>query len=246
MTGNSESLRAWLLHSRPFRDTSLLLDFLTLENGRVSAIARGVRNSKSRGRSILQPFIPLQITVMGKHDLQTLRSFEPAASSIHLLAGERLFAGFYLNELLVKLLSAHDAEPDLFHMYEQTIQGLAQGLDLEPLLRCFELQLLETLGYGIPFDHDSESGAEIEPEYWYFLQAESGFVKQLQLPPNDGSRERAGLFAGKELQNINDRNFTAAATRRVAKRLLRDLLQRHLGGREISSRALFRQRSAEA
>src|SRR5690606_13432265 len=110
MAGRNESLQAWLLHSRPFRETSLLLEFLTLEHGRVTAIALGARSIKGRLRLLLQPFVLLRISVTGKHELRNLQASEASAPGL-LLQGERLFAGLYLNELLVRLLQGHEAEP---------------------------------------------------------------------------------------------------------------------------------------
>ncbi len=238
MAGRGDILEAWLLHSRPFRDTSLLLDFLTLEQGRVSAIARGARTQKGRGRSTLQPFVPLRITLAGKHELRTLQASEASAPGL-LLQGERLFAGFYLNELLVKLLHGHEPEPAVFQVYAQTLTLLGAGAEVEPLLRKFELRLLDSLGYGLQFDHDADSGEELVEEGWYYLQADSGFVRQLQVPASDADAVRAGLFPGLELQRIATADFMLASTRKHAKRLLRQVLQQHLGGREISSRQLF-------
>lgn len=238
MAGRSTTLSAWLLHSRPFRDTSLLLDFLTLEQGRVSAIARGARTQKGKGRSTLQPFVALRITLAGNHELRTLQSAEAAAPTLF-LQGERLFAGFYLNELLVKLLHGHEPEPLVYQAYAEAIARLAAADDVEPLLRNFELRLLDALGYGLQFDHDAESGEVLDGEGWYYLQPDSGFVRQLQAPLNDAEALRAGLYAGRELLKIAAADFAAESTRRQAKRLLRQVLHQHLGGKDISSRQLF-------
>jgi DNA repair protein RecO (recombination protein O) len=238
MAGRSTTVSAWLLHSRPFRDTSLLLDFLTLEQGRVSAIARGARTQKGKGRSTLQPFTPLRLTLAGNHELRTLQSAEAAAPAL-LLQGERLFAGFYLNELLVKLLHGHEPEPLVFEAYAQALARLAAADAVEPLLRQFELRLLDALGYGLQFDHDAESGEQLEADGWYYLQADSGFVKQLQAPANETEALRSGLYPGSELLKIATADFATDTTRRQAKRLLRQVLQQHLGGKEITSRQLF-------
>jgi len=238
MDTRSEILNAWLLHSRPFRDTSLLLDFLTLEKGRVSAVARGVRNSRSKGRSSLQPFTPLHISLTGKHELQTLRSFESSAPAIK-LQGNNLFAGFYLNELIVKLLPGHEPEQDLVKIYVDTLTALEKNRDIEPLLRIFELQLLESLGYGLQLHHDTDNGDAIDDASWYYLQPESGFVKQLHVIQTAESEANGGLYPGFELKKIAAADYLDATTRKFAKRMLRQVLQFHLGTREITSRALF-------
>lgn len=238
MAGRSTNVSAWLLHSRPFRDTSLLLDFLTFEQGRVSAIARGARTQKGKGRSTLQPFTPLRIALVGNNELRTLQSAEAAAPAL-LLQGERLFAGFYLNELLVKLLHGHEPEPQVYAAYAQALARLAAADAVEPVLRNFELLLLEALGYGLQFDYDAESGEPLDAEGWYYLQADSGFVRQLQAPLSESEALRAGLYPGGELLKIAAADFAADATRRQAKRLLRQVLHQHLGGKEIASRQLF-------
>lgn len=241
MAERSDQLTAWLLHSRPFRDTSLLLDFLTLEQGRVSVVARGARTRKGQGRSMLHPFVPLRIAVSGRHELRTLGAVEGLAPGL-LLQGERLFAGFYLNELLVKLLHGHEAEPTLFHVYATALAALAQGHDVEPELRKFELHLLDSLGYGMQLDHDVESGEPVQADAWYYLQAGSGFVRRLQAPADDLDAVREGLYPGKCLLQIAALDFAGDDTRRTAKRLLRQSLQQHLGNREIASRRLFARR----
>ena len=237
-------LNAWLLHTRPFRDSSLLLDFLTLEQGRVSAIARGARSTRSKKRFALQSFVPLQIVLSGKGELQTLAGSEPAAPGLW-LQGERLFAGMYLNELLVKLLPQHEAEPALFRVYADTLAALAGGnADLEPQLRMFELRLLESLGYGIALDVDAESGEAIEAQGWYHLEIDRGFVKRIgeKAPAGD---EIIRLFPGHELLRIESGDFAAASTRQYAKRMLRQVLQSHLGGKTIASRTFFQNRLPE-
>lgn len=240
MGGRGDTLDAWLLHSRPFRETSLLLDFLTLEQGRVSAVARGARSAKGRLRLLLQPFLPLRIVLSGKHELRSLHASE-AAGPGYSLQGERLFAGLYLNELLVKLLHGHEPEPRVYHAYAQTLASLGGEAAVEPLLRHFELCLLDCLGYGLQFEQDAESGEPVRPDAWYYLRADSGFVRQLQEPQDEQAARQAGLFPGSALQQIAVGDFSAASTRRHAKRLLRQVLQQHLDGKEIVSRQLFAQ-----
>lgn len=240
MAGASVELSAWLLHSRPFRDSSLLLDFLTLERGRVSAIARGARSSKSRLRSLLQPFTPLSIETVGRHELQTLKRCEPRAALPLSLQGEHLLAGFYVNELLVRLLGSGEAEHGLFASYERVMLALAAAGDLDRVLRSFELELLDSLGYGVQFDADSVHGGCLEEEAWYYVQPEGGFVRhgQASRPEQEG---RSGLYRGEDLLRVMQRDFSTDAARRCARELLRELLQPLLGDRKLASRELFRQ-----
>lgn len=240
MAGTSIELSAWLLHSRPFRDSSLLLDFLTLERGRVNAIARGVRSSKSRLRSLLQPFTPLYIETVGRHELQTLKRCEARGPLALPLRGEHLLGGFYVNELLVRLLASGEAERSLFMSYEQALHALAAGQDMDAILRNFELELLDCLGYGVQFDADSVHGACLEESAWYYVQPEGGFVRHGEASRPEQA-ERTGLYRGADLLRIMQRDFSTEEARRSARQLLRELLQPLLGDRHLGSRDLFRQ-----
>jgi DNA repair protein RecO (recombination protein O) len=236
---SEDNAGAWLLHSRPFRESSLLVDFLTRERGRCTAVARGVKSPRSHRRGLLQPFVPLQVSLSGRSELQTMGNVEALGCGM-LLTGDRLFAALYINELLVRLLPVHEPVQDVFDDYTRLLTALGGPGLLEPLLRNFELGLLENLGYGLQFSHDADSGDEIRSDAWYGLSLESGFVLQEKShAPVDAASQRLS-FSGSVLLAINARDFAAAETRRVAKMLLRHVLQQHLGTRELASRALFR------
>ncbi|MDR0779228.1 MAG: DNA repair protein RecO [Pseudomonadales bacterium] len=237
-----DKIHAWLLHSRPFRETSLLLDFFSLERGRFSAIARGVRAAKNPRRALLQPFTPLSLGVAGKTDLLTLKAVDADGPAL-LLSGAALFSALYVNELMTRLLSGVEPEPLLFAHYENTLHALQSGGDVEVALRLFELQLLDVLGYGVDFAHDAEHGAAVEAQAHYYWHGESGLVRQHDTAATT-SREHP-LYGGAELLAIAQRDFSQVATRRAAKALLRQLLGKHLGERELASRALFRPAKAE-
>ena len=232
----ADKLHAWLLHSRPFRENSLLLDFLTLERGRFSAISRGARGSKSVKKAILQPFTALHISVVGKGELQTLKDVEAPNPGMS-LTGEALFAAMYVNELVVKLLSGHESEPELFTTYTNTLHALATGSELEIVLRRFELALLDSLGYALNLHFEAEEGCEILPEGQYYLQPDLGFIR-LQGDFQAGSTAHV-LFPGADLLAIAEDDFAEISTRRFAKILMRQLLAHHLGEKTLSSRALF-------
>jgi DNA repair protein RecO (recombination protein O) len=232
-----DKLHTWLLHSRPFRETSLLLDCFSRERGRFSAIARGVRGAKSHKRALLQPFTPLSFSVAGRGELVTLKDAEASGPALP-LCGTALFAALYLNELLTRLLHGAEVEEDLFTHYETTLRALLIEGDIEAALRRFELHLLDTLGYGVDFTQDAEHGAAVEAEARYYLHPDAGFVRQ-QASEDAQNREQR-LYGGAELLAIARDDFSAPATRRAAKLILRQLLSRHLGERELASRELFR------
>jgi DNA repair protein RecO (recombination protein O) len=228
-----EKQSAWLLHSRPFRDTSVLLDFLTPEFGRVSAIARGARGPRSKHKAILQPFQPLTISLFGRSELLNLRDVEAAGPGV-LLTGERLFSALYVNELMTRLLRGHEGEATLFGLYSTVLAGLGSNAELEPLLRDFELRVLDALGFGLQFSHEAETGEVLAPDAWYYLHQDTGFVRQR------GAHEaQQDLYAGHELHRIAARDFAASSTRSCAKRLLRQVLQHHMSERPLTSRELF-------
>lgn len=235
-SGTQPLLQGWLLHSRPYRDTSLLLDFFTLEEGKVSAVARGVRASKTGKRSLLQPFVPLQLALAGKGELRTLGQIEAISVGASLVR-DRLLSALYVNELLVRLLPPHEKEAMLFLQYGKLLQNLSGSAALEPLLRNFELLLLDALGYGLQLTHDAETGEVMQPSAHYHLQGDGGFVRQWET--SGAASPDASLYPGVDLLCIGARDFSTDSARKTAKRLLRTVLQQHLGQRELGSRALF-------
>jgi DNA repair protein RecO (recombination protein O) len=231
MSNSIQSQPAYLLHSRPYRDTSLLVDFITQDFGRISAVAKGVRNPKSKNRAVLQPFIPLLINLRGKNELKTLGQFEAQANSVN-LRHKALFSALYLNELIVRLIHKQEADAEIFNLYEGTLSKLSEQSDIEPVLRSFELNLLELLGYGIDFSVLEESPVE---ECWYHFHHDSGF-EQVDAA-NDNPRK---YFSSIVLQQIAAKNFIDLEIQKAAKRLLRSALSGHLGEKPLSSRSLFR------
>ena len=228
---------AWLLHSRPFRDTSVILDFLTPDLGRVSAIARGARGPRSKQRALLQPFQPLTIALTGRTELLSLRDAEAAGPGV-MLVGERLFAALYVNELMTRLLRGHEAEATLFSLYSAVLAGLGGNAELEPLLREYELSVLDALGFGLQFSHETETGEVLAADQWYYLHHDSGFVRQRSVQETHPDSTHY-LYPGHELHRIAVRDFSASSTRACAKRLLRQVLQHHMSERPLTSRELF-------
>lgn len=231
MVNSIQSQPAYLLHSRPYRDTSLLVDFITQDFGRVSAVAKGVRNPKSKNRAVLQPFIPLLVNLTGKNELKTLGQFEAQANGVA-LRHKALFAALYLNELLVRLIHKQEADTEIFSLYNLTLADLSKQSEIEPVLRKFELNLLELLGYGIDFSVLEEAPAD---NCWYHFHQDSGFEQV------DGSSNKLEkYFSSIALGHIAKKNFTDTETQKAAKRLLRAALSVHLGEKPLSSRSLFR------
>ena len=216
---------AYVLHSRAYRESSALVDFLTPQ-GRLRAVLRGARG---KAGTLARPFVPLEVEFRGRGELKNVGRLE-AVGIPNLLSGEALFSGLYLNELLIRLLPAEDPHPATFEHYAMTVLALAQGRALEPLLRAFEWRLLDELGYGFALDMDSQ-GQPIAVGGLYRLHTEVGLVPVGKLQP--------GVFQGAELLAMADADWTATGALAAAKRLMRQALAPHLGGRPLVSRELF-------
>lgn len=225
----------YILHNRPYRDTSLILEVFTAEHGRMSLVAKGARR-KSRGGSrgaLLQPFTPLLLSFSGRSEMKTLVGTEAAGRALT-LRGERMFSGLYINELLVRLLHRHDPHPQLFAAYATALDSLSSLDTVDPVLRRFEFTLLDELGYGFDLTVDGRSGELVQAQDWYHYDPDCGlFVRDGVSEPN------ADAFSGEDLMAMAQGNFAGAA-RLTAKRLLRLVLGLHLGEAPLHSRDLFR------
>ena len=211
---------AWLLHRRPFRNTSLIIDLFLPERGRVGAVARGGRRDTS-----LAPFTPLWVDLKRGGELYTVRQVEPRGPAPG-LAGRALYCGFYVNELMMRLLHRDDAHPDLWMPYEHTLTALAGDVPLDVTLRRFEMTLLDEAGYGLTLDQDVD-GQPLAADGLYRWEPEQGL-----LPDPRGYPGELLLALGRDEWNGD--------VRRLAKALLRAALEPHLGGRPLRSRELFR------
>ncbi len=232
-----ELLNAYVLHTRPWRDTSSLVDLLLQQGNRVRAIARGQRNQSGRSKgNICQPFRPLSIALSGRSELKTITRLEPNGTACT-PPGDRLYAGFYANEILLRALPESDPHPPLFVAYQQLVSALADPrVDIEPPLRRFELTLLEELGYGIDFFHDGISGEGLQAGRDYTFVTETGFVALHQ----QQRVAAANVYGGNVLLRLGRGEFDAAECRGVAKRLMRQALQPLLGDKPLQSRILYR------
>lgn len=226
---------AYVMHSRPYRDSSALLDVFTAEYGRVSMVARGTRRPSRRGSGValLQPFVPLLLSFSGRSELKTLVATEPA-QGLFALRGERMFSGMYINELLVRLLHRNDAHPALFAAYDQALKALAGHSMADAVLRCFEFTLLDELGYGFDLGADGTSGQPIDATVWYRYAPGVGLVVC-----HDVAACPTAAFAGSDLLVMASGEFSGSV-RLTAKRLLREALAVHLGDTPLRSRELFR------
>lgn len=222
----------YLLHSRPYRESSQLLDLFTLNHGRIRTVAKATRQRSKRGANKgLMPFGCYTLSWRGRGELKSLMTAEPAEPG-RFLRDEALFSGLYLNELVYRLLHEQDPHPYLYQSYQQLLNELAQVSPARPidecLLREFEMVLLEELGYGLVLDCEAVSGEPLLPAGRYDYRADFGVV--------------AGRsFSGEELLAIASGDFRSSGPRAAAKRLLRSAIDFHLDGKRLNSRMLYRQ-----
>ena len=222
---------AFLLHHRPFRDTSLLLDVFSRDHGKLSLVARGARSQKSRLKPVLRPFMPLSLSWVLRTDLGTLTGAELAGQPLT-LNGDALMSGYYLNELILHLVHRHDAHPEVFAAYAETIVRLAASENPAPALRVFELELLKLLGYAVTFGYDAISHEELVEDQYYDYRAEQG-------PVSVSRTSGPMVFSGAELIGIREHRFDDPHVLQKAGRLLRGLIAFHLGGKELKSRKVL-------
>ena len=233
MSRRIQNQPAWLLHHRPFRDSSRILEVISRDHGRVSLVARGSRSAKSKLKGILRPFLPLQVSWFIRSDLGTLTGAEMHGTPIA-LNGDALMSAYYINELLLNLLHRHDPQPEIFVLYERTVAALVGNPEVAPLLRSFELELLRLLGYAVNLDHDMQSGEPLSPDSHYTYRLGEGPV---QGDKGDG----ALTFRGADLVAIDAENFADPEVLNCANRLLREVIAWHLQGKELKSRKVLRE-----
>jgi DNA repair protein RecO (recombination protein O) len=224
---------AWLLHHRPFQDSSRILDVFSRDHGRLSLVARGSRSAKSKLKGYLRPFLPLQLSWVMRSDLGTLTGAEMNGAPIS-LRGDALLSAYYLNELLLNLLHRHDPQPEIFAAYHTTIDELNTRHEVARVLRRFEMELLRLLGYGLNLDHDTATGAALDPGGYYEYEFARG-------PVAVSNREGPMVFTGAALIAIAKEEFSELGTLQHANRLLRQVIAWHLDGKELKSRKVLQE-----
>lgn len=226
---------AYVLHHRPYRDTSRILELFTRDHGRVTVFARGARGASRKGASLmsmLQPFNRLLVSWSGGGEASTLTAVE-FDGAYAILPPDRLVSGYYLNELLLKLFARHDSHTDVFALYAHTIDELKTPAQPMRSLRVFEKRLLEALGYGLALSHEAGSAAPIEAGRAYHYRLEQGPVRTHDVA------EGALVFSGAALLSLAREELDDAATCSDARRLLRAALDRCLEGKELKSRQVM-------
>ncbi|XOV80954.1 MAG: DNA repair protein RecO [Aestuariibacter sp.] len=219
----------YLLHSRHYRETSIIATAFSRELGKVSFVVKGARSKKNSSGSLLLPFVPLQLQLHGQSELKNGTKIELQGKALS-LTGRHLYSGMYLNEILIRTLPIEESMSELYDSYSDTLRALLSGLDIEPVLRNFEFKLLQTLGYAIDFNCDAVSQTPLNPDHYYQFHPELGF--RLTTQPRDA-------LSGEAILQVARQNWTVEALK-VAKYVARSALTPLLGHKPLKSRELFR------
>ncbi len=228
----ADSVEAFVLHARAYRESSQLVELLSVEHGRIGVLTRGNRGGKRS--SPLQPFRRYRIPLTGRGELRRAGTGE-AVGSPQLLSGHALFAALYLNELLVRLLHRDVPVPDVVELYALTLTRLSTGAALEPVLRLFEKHLLDELGYGHRYGETVE-GQLVRAGQRYTFEPGYGVREAAPGLPTEQCHEGRALLA----LDTDDYAALDAVVLNDAKRVMRAALAPHLGNKPLQSRALFR------
>jgi DNA repair protein RecO (recombination protein O) len=223
----------YVLHHRPFRDTSQILDVLTRDHGRIAVVARGSRGSRSRLAGVLRPFLPLRVSWVARSELGTLTGAETGGPPVS-LRGDALLSAYYVNELMLVFLHRDDPQPEIFSLYAEVIPSLAGTNELAATLRNFELDLLGLLGYAVSLHEEAGTEEDIVPGRYYDYRIEQG-------PVGVERTEGPLVFRGELLRAVGARQFDDDEVLRAANRLLREIITYHLGGKELKSRKVLRE-----
>lgn len=222
---------AYVLHTRAYSETSLLVEMLSQEQGRITAVARGAKRGKSKASNLLQPFMPLQVSWYGNGDLVTLTNSEANGVS-HKLYGKLAICGLYINELLVKLLPKWDPCPFLFAGYQASLIDLENNtISAQIILRKLELLLLKSLGYELQLTKDIATGRLIDSNSYYSFDP--------MLGPKLVYAATSQAIRGSSLLALEANNFSDPQILFDIKRLMRSVLNYHLGMRQLVTRELL-------
>lgn len=234
MAGSNQSKQenkaVYVLHTYSFKETSLIVELFSREHGRISSVAKGARRPRSAMRGQLQSFQQLSATWSGKNELKTLHSLD-WSDSLSALQGEALMCGFYLNELLMRLLPREDAHEQLFDYYQYTLKTLAGSQDLATHLRRFELALLQEMGYAVPLEKD-EHDAPISNNKTYRYEAEFGACEL-------SATQNGVQLSGQSLIDMSNDDYSRTETKQQSKQLMRYLLAHYLGDKPLHTRQLL-------
>jgi DNA repair protein RecO (recombination protein O) len=221
----------FVLHSYPYKETSLIIDLFSRDHGRVALVAKGAKRPHSKLRGVLQTFQPLQLAWVGKSEVRTLVSAEWVGGLLP-LEGAALLCGFYLNELLVKLLARDDPHAQLFDHYMSALNQLAHDEPPAIVLRKFELSLLKETGVAGNLALCIQTGQPVDPQKTYVVDPERGARASM-------ASDTSPSVTGKTLLDMEAGDYSDSTTQLQSKFLMRHLLSHHLGGMPLNTRQIL-------
>jgi DNA repair protein RecO (recombination protein O) len=231
-----ESEPGFILHTIPYRETSLLVDIFTLNHGRLRCVAKGFRKPNKKGiAKTLFPYTEHHFQWQGRGELKTLIQADPIQAPVF-LKQESLFVGLYINELLYKLLHQNDPHPSLYDFYHQLMAQLSSSAIEQAVLRRFEVLLLEELGYGLVLDAEAETGQAVSAEHLYYYIPDQG-LKLIQ----DQNVNKTRALSGADIIALSQGQLEQKSVLRTAKQLTRQVIDFYLDGKALNSRELYRQ-----
>jgi DNA repair protein RecO (recombination protein O) len=221
----------FILKHRQYRETSLIIDVLTRDFGRFSLLAQGVRKYKSKTAALLQPFIPLTLSYRGSGELKILTDVNNTQCALE-PQGLALYCGFYINELIICFLHQYDPHPGVFFDYNSCLAQLVKvaDADIQAVLRLFELNLIEQIGYGLQLECDFKTGLPVSAEKQYAFDVEQGAYQDEQ-----------GFVSGQTLLALAAKTLTNQQAVTEAKHLLRTVIDFYLQGRPLKTRHIINQ-----
>ena len=224
---------AYVLHQRPYRESSLLLEVFCRDHGRLGLVARSVKRARSPWRGLLQQFRPLLLSWTGRGEIMTLTNAELMELG-PLPSGRAALSGFYMNELLMRLVQRNDPHPTLFEAYGTALIGLAETGREEPVLRLFEKRLLDAIGYALALESEPDTGRAVNAGTRYRYCLEHGPVAER------GGATDGVTVNGETLLGLAREELDTPEILKEAKQLMRYVLRAYLGERPLNSRELFR------
>ena len=221
----------WILHQRPYRDTSSIIDIFTRDFGRVSIIAKGGRSPKSKFRGLLRPFFPIKLSWYSGKNLGNLVEIDVLGKPYNLI-GDSLLSAYYLNELILKFLFKDDPQVEIFDLYSRTILNLIETGDIATELRKFELEFLKLIGYGLNLEFEAVTHLPVRDNLFYEYNPGIGLVV------SDKKNDQY-VFSGTDINAINQGDFQEKKTVKSANRLLKSIINFHLDGRRLKTRRVL-------
>lgn len=226
----------FILHCRPYRETSSMAEVFSRQEGRLTLVVRGARTTRKGGsnQALLQPYQKVLIGWYGRGEMGTVNKLE-SGGIVYSLKGRRLISGFYINELTLRLLHRHEPHTDLFDAYERALSALSHGDDEQGTLRIYEKQILGAVGFGLVLDHETRSLAPLDDDTLYYYQPESGPTREL--PDKNG--QSSVKVHGRTLRSLAEEQFEDNRDLEEARALMRQIITGILGPKPLASRDLY-------